>query len=49
MRTTLTLMITQSNNAAAYRVYSIVGAKGLRDLAHLSGMKYFTPGRNVLY
>jgi hypothetical protein len=49
MRTTLTLMITQSNNAAAFRVYSIVGANGLRSLAHVSGMTRFVPGGNVLY
>jgi hypothetical protein len=49
MRATLTLMITQSNNAAAFRVFSIVGANGLRSLAHVAGMTRFVPGGNVLY
>lgn len=49
MRRTLTLMITESDNDAAYRVYAAVGARGLRRLARLSGMARFTPGDDVLY
>jgi hypothetical protein len=49
MQTTLTLMITRSNNASAYRTYGLVGASGLYRLARLAGMKHFTAGGNVLY
>ncbi len=49
MRATLTLMITRSNNAAAFRTFSIVHASGLKSLARLTGMKHFTAGGNVLY
>jgi hypothetical protein len=48
-RTTLTLMITQSNNLAAFLTYSAVGAHGLYGLARLAGMRHFTAGGNVLY
>jgi hypothetical protein len=48
-RSTLTLMITQSNNAAAFATYAAVGAHGLYSLAKLAGMRHFTAGGNVLY
>jgi hypothetical protein len=48
-RATLTLMITRSDNTAAYRVYATVGERGLQQLATLTGMLHFRPGANVLY
>jgi hypothetical protein len=44
----LTLMITQSDNDAAFELFGIVGAKGLEDLAHLAGMKHLSVGENVI-
>jgi hypothetical protein len=49
MRSTLRLMITESNNDAAYKTYAIVGAGGLRALVDRVGMRDFSPGDNVLY
>ena len=49
MRSTLRLMITQSDNAAACRTYATVGAGGLRRLARRAGMRDFSPGADVLY
>jgi hypothetical protein len=49
MRTTLTQMITESDNDAAYRTYAAVGARGLLRLARRSGMRRFSPGDDVLY
>jgi len=48
-RATLSLMITQSDDQAAFSIYAIVHAQGLRRLATLAGMKHFSPGENVLY
>ena len=45
----LTLMITQSDNAAAFEIFGIVGAKGLEDLAHLAGMKHLRVGEDVIF
>lgn len=49
MRSTLRLMITESDNDAASATYDVVGAGGLRALARLTGMQRFTPGENVLH
>jgi len=49
MRGTLTAMITESDNDAAFRVYARVGAGGLRRLARLAGMTRFAPAGDVLY
>ena len=49
MENELTLMITQSNNAAAFEIFGIVGAKGLEDLARLSGMKHLRVGEDVIF
>jgi hypothetical protein len=49
MRSTLRLMITQSDNDAAYRTYATVGGSGLRRLARRTGMRDFSPGADVLY
>jgi hypothetical protein len=45
----LTLMITQSDNAAAFEIFGLVGAKGLEDLAHLTGMKHLRVGEDVIF
>lgn len=44
LRATLTAMITESDNAAAYRTYAAVGARGLRRLARRAGMRRFSLG-----
>jgi hypothetical protein len=49
MQATLTLMITRSNNAAAYATYGQVGSGGLYSLARVVGMTHFSVGGNVLY
>jgi hypothetical protein len=48
-RQTLSLMITQSDNDAAYRIFAVVGNSGLERLATLAGMRHFGVGGNVLY
>jgi hypothetical protein len=49
MEATLRLMITQSDNAAAFRVFAAVGAKGLYDLARLTGMKHLSVAADVIF
>jgi hypothetical protein len=49
MRATLTSMIEQSNNNAAYATFAIVGAKGLEQLAKVTGMKHFKVGGDVIF
>ncbi len=49
MEDTLRLMITESDNAAAFRVFAAVGAKGLNDLARLTGMKHLSVGADVIF
>jgi len=50
MSRTLRLMITESDNAAAFKVFAAVGPAGLTHLAGLTHMKHFTVGeQTVLY
>lgn len=48
MRASLSAMITRSDNDAAYRVYAVVGADGLRALAETADMTDFTPEPDLL-
>ena len=41
---TLTMMITESDNGAAYAIYSRVGAKGMRGVAKAAGMEDYEQG-----
>jgi len=43
-----TTMIEESDNASAYTIYSVVGGKGLKRVATLSGMEDFEPGAGWL-
>jgi hypothetical protein len=41
-------MIAESDNASAYTIYGVVGGKGLKRVATLSGMEDFEPGAGWL-
>ena len=43
-----TTMIEESDNASAYTIYGVVGGKGLKRVATLSGMEDFEPGAGWL-
>src|SRR5665647_2592495 len=43
-----TTMIAESDNASAYTIYGVVGGKGLKRVATLSGMEDFEPGAGWL-
>jgi hypothetical protein len=43
-----TTMIAESDNASAYTIYGVVGGKGLKRVATLSGMEDFEPGADWL-
>src|SRR5665647_2313736 len=43
-----TTMIAESDNASAYTTYGVVGGKGLKRVATLSGMEDFEPGAGWL-
>ena len=45
---TLTRMITESDNAAAYAIYAQVGAKGMREVAKAAGMRDYEQGSGWL-
>ena len=42
--TTATTMIEESDNPSAYRIYGVVGAKGMRAVAKLAGMQDYEQG-----